>query len=86
MPYLSARNQPIYGTQYAVGERIPADVIDRLGVTKLNAMLACRRIRYSDDEEVRVPQPVYRDGGWWEFPNGMKVRGKKDEPPTLTEA
>lgn len=83
--YASARKQVIYGKQYNAGERISADVLNRLGARKLNALLNADRIRYSD-AEMGVPRPVYKGGGWWEFPNGMKVRGKKDEPPVLTEA
>lgn len=84
MPYICERPQRIMATDYAIGDMVPADVVNGLKQGVVNNMLTRGVIRYVED--VGPQEPTYKGGGWWVWPNGLKARGPADAPPVLTGA
>jgi len=85
MPYYAVSYRTIFGHKYEPGDEIPPSVTNRLKSRVLTRLLSGGRIRF-EDEYVHPTKQVpftYKGAGWWEAPNGMKIRGKKDKPPVM---
>ncbi len=85
MPYYARRSLRLCGQDYGPGAEIALAHVRALKQNVLAHLIGIERIEFRDIEPAPAP-PIYKGRGWWQYANGMKVRGTKDKPPQLVGA